>query len=207
MISYDAVVQAINQILMRGDRPSVRSIRAELGHGSHGTISAHFKRYRDERAGMDKETPTAPEIAALASLAPDLTARLRAAFQAQVTRDMSLAAERQQASDRQIEELNRLLTESEAAAAQATATLAERTACEERQIAATQASTDAIQAALAAMHAEVRNALLECVETQRQIEQRAHERQEALMDIAKSVIHQNAASQEVVLSTIRAQCR
>ena len=49
-IQYCDVQQAIDELLSRGDTPSVQRIRDVLGTGSFTTISDHFRLWRSERA-------------------------------------------------------------------------------------------------------------------------------------------------------------
>ena len=55
-IQYSDVQQAIDDLLARGDTPSVQRIRDVLGTGSFTTISEHFRYWRNERE-QNKDVP------------------------------------------------------------------------------------------------------------------------------------------------------
>jgi len=68
-IQYSDVQQAIDELLTRGDTPSVQRIRDVLGTGSFTTISEHFRHWRHERE-QNKDVPPpkgVPEVVVTAA--------------------------------------------------------------------------------------------------------------------------------------------
>ncbi|MDR5898282.1 DNA-binding protein [Halomonas vilamensis] len=71
-IQYSDVQHAIDQLISRGDTPSVQRIREVLGTGSFTTISEHFRHWRSERA-QNRDIPPpkgVPEV--IVTLASDM---------------------------------------------------------------------------------------------------------------------------------------
>lgn len=60
-IQYADVHRAIDELIARGDTPSVQRIREILGTGSFTTISEHFRQWRDERE-HNRDVPPAGEV-------------------------------------------------------------------------------------------------------------------------------------------------
>ncbi len=71
-IQYADVQQAIDELLTRGDSPSVQRIREVLGTGSFTTISEHFRHWRDERDQNRDVPPPRGVPEAVATLAADM---------------------------------------------------------------------------------------------------------------------------------------
>ncbi|WP_404413250.1 DNA-binding protein [Vreelandella aquamarina] len=68
-VQYSDVQQAIDELLTRGDTPSVQRIRDVLGTGSFTTISEHFRHWRLERE-QNKDVPPpkgVPEVVVTAA--------------------------------------------------------------------------------------------------------------------------------------------
>ncbi|WP_311947992.1 DNA-binding protein [Halomonas piscis] len=71
-IQYADVRRAIDELIARGDSPSVQRIREVLGTGSFTTISEHFRCWRDERE-KNRDAPPPRELPeAIVSLATDM---------------------------------------------------------------------------------------------------------------------------------------
>lgn len=71
-IQYADVRRAIDELIARGDNPSVQRIREVLGTGSFTTISEHFRYWRDERE-KNRDVPPPREIPeAVVTLAADM---------------------------------------------------------------------------------------------------------------------------------------
>ncbi|GAA3908821.1 hypothetical protein GCM10022228_19240 [Halomonas cibimaris] len=71
-IQYADVRRAIDELIARGDNPSVQRIREVLGTGSFTTISDHVRRWRDE-CEKNRDVPSPREIPeAIVSLAADM---------------------------------------------------------------------------------------------------------------------------------------
>ncbi|GAB2711683.1 DNA-binding protein [Halomonas garicola] len=71
-IQYADVRRAIDELIARGDNPSVQRIREVLGTGSFTTISEHFRYWRDERE-KNRDAPPPREIPeAVVTLATDM---------------------------------------------------------------------------------------------------------------------------------------
>ncbi len=57
-VTKDQVAKAIDQILTRGEEPTINLIRELLGKGSLSTISKHLKKWREENQSNANETTT-----------------------------------------------------------------------------------------------------------------------------------------------------
>lgn len=71
-IQYSDVQHAIDQLISRGDTPSVQRIREVLGTGSFTTISEHFRHWRNERAQNRDVPPPKGLPDAIVTLASDM---------------------------------------------------------------------------------------------------------------------------------------
>ena len=67
-INYEQVASVANTALSKGEKPTVRSVRTELGTGSMATIQSHLKKWRDEQAALRQSSPL-PESVISAILA------------------------------------------------------------------------------------------------------------------------------------------
>lgn len=71
-IQYSDVQHAIDQLISRGDTPSVQRIREVLGTGSFTTISEHFRHWRSERAQNRDVPPPKGLPEAIVTMASDM---------------------------------------------------------------------------------------------------------------------------------------
>ncbi|WP_169545193.1 DNA-binding protein [Novispirillum itersonii] len=54
-VTFDAIAAAADRIIARGDKPSVRKVREELGGGSPNDILPHLQNWREGRTGPSVE--------------------------------------------------------------------------------------------------------------------------------------------------------
>ncbi|MDA3960673.1 MAG: DNA-binding protein [Planctomycetota bacterium] len=101
-LDADTIMSACQRLHDRGDRVSLRSVRAELGRGSFSTISEAVTAWRSN-ARPDAHVST-PEMDALESLAPGALARLRQALREEMNREVAQARQ-------EVAELQASLTE------------------------------------------------------------------------------------------------
>lgn len=96
-VTYEDVQRAIDELLTRGDAPSVQKIREILGTGSFTTISEHLREWRQQREENRDVPPPRGMPATLQELAEGLWR------QAQESANQALTHYREEA-DRKIEE-------------------------------------------------------------------------------------------------------
>ncbi|MGM0915292.1 MAG: DNA-binding protein [Pseudomonadota bacterium] len=96
-VTYEDVQRAIDELLTRGDAPSVQKIREVLGTGSYTTISEHLRAWRQQREENRDVPPPRGMPAALQELAEGLWR------QAQESANQALTHYREEA-DRKVEQ-------------------------------------------------------------------------------------------------------
>jgi len=115
-LTYEQVASAAEQMAARGEVPTLRSVRAELGSGSQGTIQKHLARWRaDRESSRPSGSMPSPEL--LAQIRREIAQAEERADNA-LRKDLDLArkeleelGEDNEAKDRRLEELERLLEE------------------------------------------------------------------------------------------------
>jgi Plasmid replication region DNA-binding N-term len=139
-LSYDDIAGACTRLTARGQRPSLRLVRAEIGRGSLTTIHEHLVRWNAESRAA--QGPPHEAIRALEALAPSAVPGLRDAFRAEVAAELQEARE----AERQVRESVGELLESLAASESARAELAERLQAMESRVRAVEALAEQVAA-------------------------------------------------------------
>jgi hypothetical protein len=110
-LSYDDVAGACARLTARGQRPSLRLVRAEIGRGSLTTIHEHVVRWNAESRAA--QGPPHEAIRALAALAPSAVPGLRDAFRAEVATELETVRSAERLARANAGELGEALAESE----------------------------------------------------------------------------------------------
>ncbi len=112
-LSYDDVASACARLTARGQRTSLRQVRAEIGRGSLTTIHAHIVRWNAENSAV--QGPPHEAIRALEALAPSAVPGLREAFRAEVAAELQAARAAELQARENVEAFQAALGESERA--------------------------------------------------------------------------------------------
>jgi hypothetical protein len=139
-LSYDDVAGACTRLTARGQRPSLRQVRAEIGRGSLTTIHEHLVRWNAESRAA--QGPPHEAIRALEALAPSAVPGLRDAFRAEVAAELQAAREAEQTARTSAGELREELAASE----QARTELSERLHAMESRVRAVEALAEQVGA-------------------------------------------------------------
>jgi len=115
-LTYEQVAEAAERMTARGEVPTLRSARAELGSGSQGTIQKHLARWRvDREASRHSGTMPSPEL--LAQIRKEI-AQAEERADNTLRQNLDLArkeldemGEDNEAKDQRLAELERLLEE------------------------------------------------------------------------------------------------
>lgn len=143
-VTYHDVQRAIDELLARGESPSVQKVRERLGTGSFTTISDHLREWRQRRAQNRDVPPPRGMPAALQELAEGLW------HQAQESAKESLAHYREEA-DRRVEEAREKADEARRIAEDAQ----QREAALAQHLAGTEQRLESLSAELARRQAEL----------------------------------------------------
>ena len=111
-ITYDDVALACERILHRGDRPSHRNVRTEVGRGSLSTIGEHLRTWHS-RLPATPMTPMAAPIQALETLSPQVAAAVHQAYRAAVAQELERAQARALEAEQRLDSVADALTTSE----------------------------------------------------------------------------------------------
>jgi hypothetical protein len=112
-LSYDDVAGACARLTARGQRPSLRLVRSEIGRGSLTTIHEHFVRWNAESRAA--QGPPHEAIRALEALAPSAVPGLRDAFRAEVAAELQAVREAERLARENAGEFQEALSISERA--------------------------------------------------------------------------------------------
>ncbi len=139
-LSYDDVAGACARLTARGQRPSLRQVRSEIGRGSLTTIHEHLVRWNAESRAA--QGPPHEAIRALEALAPSAVPGLRDAFRAEVAAELLAAREAERLARAGALELQEELAASE----QARSEQAERLQAMEGRVRAVEALAEQVAA-------------------------------------------------------------
>lgn len=139
-LCYDDIATACGRLQNRGQRPSLRLVRSEIGRGSMTTIHEHVSRWNAEQSV--EQRPQHESLRALEALAPSAVPALRDAFRAEVAQDLKLSQDDAQAQRLMAAELHDALGESERLRSE----LAERLQAMEQRVRAVEGLVDRVAA-------------------------------------------------------------
>ncbi len=139
-LSYDDVARACTRLTARGQRPSLRLVRSEIGRGSLTTIHEHVVRWNADSRAI--QGPPHQAISALEALAPSAVPGLRDAFRAEVAAELQAAQAAELLAREGAGELRLELAESERARSE----LSERCAALEARASAVEALAEQVAA-------------------------------------------------------------
>jgi chromosome segregation ATPase len=139
-LSYDDIAGACTRLTARGQRPSLRLVRSEIGRGSLTTIHEHLVRWNAESRAA--QGPPHEAIRALEALAPSAVPGLRDAFRAEVAAELKAVRDAERIARESAGDLQEALSASE----QAREELQERLQAMESRVRAVEALVDQIAA-------------------------------------------------------------